>query len=247
MLNQGRQVRQRATSEIAGQYRDSLEPDSRAADVLSRNMAFLSPGTSYALLIRHAERPNFTVLNFRNDTPITEKGLQDSFKLGKRLQGQNLTGLFSSPVHRCQQTCEGIRRGASLNHLNITTRPTLGEPGSYIVNPLVVFTYFLTSDVSVVIRKFIAKGRMSGFMPLKEGSVRIMKDLLADLSGENTRNLYITHDAVLAPFISYFTGQKFGDADWINYLDGAFVAVKDGEVRLLWNGREYFIDRELFA
>lgn len=247
MLNQGRQVRQRATSEMASQYRDSPEHDSRVADVLSRNMAFLSPGTSYALLIRHAERPNFTVLNFRNDTPITEKGLQDSLKLGKRLQGQNLTGLFSSPVHRCMQTCEGIRQGANLDHLPIATRPRIGEPGSFIVNPLVVFFYFLTTDVSIVIRKFIAKGRMSGFTPLKEGSVRIMKDLLADLSGENTRNLYITHDAVLAPLISYFTGQKFGDSDWINYLDGVFIAVKDGEVRLIWNGREYFIDRDLFA
>ena len=247
MLNQRRQIQQRATSEIDSQHKDSPELDSYAASVLSRNLKYLTPGSSYALLIRHAERPNFSVLNFRNDTPITANGLEESRKLGKWLQGQDFTGLFSSPVHRCLQTCEGIRQGADLSHLPITTKAGLGEPGSYIVNPLVVFAYFLTTDVSVVIRRFISRGRMSGFLPLKEGSVRILKDLLSDLSRDNTRNLYVSHDAVLAPFISYFTGQRFEDTDWINYLDGVFIAVKDGEVRLIWNGREYPIHRSMYV
>ncbi|WP_048197735.1 histidine phosphatase family protein [Methanocella arvoryzae] len=247
MLKQGRQVRQRATSEFEGQSGRAHELNSGAGDALSKNLKYLSPGTSYALLIRHAERPNFSMLNFSNDTPITEKGLEDSVSLGNWLRGQHLTGLYSSPVRRCMQTCEGIRQGANLEHLPIASRPRIGEPGSFIANPLVVFFYFLTSDMSMVIRKFIAKGRLWGFTPLREGSVGILNDLLADLSVENTRNLYVTHDAVLAPLISYFTGQKFGDTDWINFLDGVFIAVKDGEVRLLWNGREYYIDRELLA
>lgn len=229
------------------QSADSFLHDSEAAKVLSKNLKLVSPGSSYAMIIRHAERPNFSVLNFRNDTQITEKGFEDSRKLGMWLRSQNLTGIVSSPVLRCVQTCKGIRQGADLGHLDITTRARLGEPGSYIVNPLVVFTYFLTSDVPVVIRKFISRGRMNGFVPLREGSNRILKDILRDLSEANTRNLYVSHDAVLAPFISYFTGQKFGEGDWIDYLGGVVIAVKDGEVRLIWDGKEYEIDRELYS
>lgn len=247
MLQNGHQLSQRQIAEPAGQYADWAIPDCEAAKVLAKSLKLLSPGASYALIIRHAERPNFSVLNFRNDTTITARGLDESRKLGRWLRGQHLTGIYSSPVLRCVQTCEGIRQGADLSHLNITTRAGIGEPGSYIVNPLVVFAYFLTSDVPVVIRKFIARGRMSGFLPLKEGSTRILKDIIGDLSAGNARNLYVSHDAVLAPFISFLTGRKFGDADWINYLNGVIVAVEDGEVRLIWDGKEYPIDPELYA
>lgn len=228
------------------QYSECFMRDSEAARSLSRNLKLLSPGASYALLIRHAERPNFSVLNFRSDTPITTRGQDNSRQLGAWLRGQHLTGMYSSPVLRCVQTCQSIRHGADLDHLGITTRARLGEPGSYIVNPLIVFTYFLTSDVPRVIRKFISRGRMSGFLPLKEGSTRILRDVVGDLSRQEARNLYVSHDAVLAPFISYFTGRKFGDDDWIDYLDGVLITLKDGDVSLIWDGREYPINPDLY-
>ncbi len=221
--------------------------DQKVAKVLAKNLKFISPGTSYAMIIRHAERPNFSVLNFRQDTQITEKGLKDSQALGKGLRELSLTGIYSSPVLRCLQTSSGIIQGANLDHLPITTRERLGEPGSYIVNPLIVFSYFLTSDVSTVIRKFISRGRMMGFMPLREGGIRILKEIIGDISRPNTRNLYVSHDAVLAPFISFFTGEVFGEDDWIDYLDGVFVAVKDDKVSLIWDGREYPIDKGLYT
>jgi hypothetical protein len=226
---------------------DSPSSDQTVTKVLAKNLKLLTPGTSYALIIRHAERPNFSVLNFRQDTHITEKGLKDSQTLGKVLRELSLTGIYSSPVLRCLQTSNGVMQGASLDHLQITTRERLGEPGSYIVNPLIVFTYFLTADVSAVIRKFISRGRMRGFMPLREGSIRILKEVLGDISRADTRNLYVSHDAVLAPFISFFTGEVFGEEDWIDYLDGVFVAVKAGKVSLIWNGREYPIDADLYT
>ena len=228
------------------QLLDSHQSDQKIAKVLAKNLPLLSPETSYALIIRHAERPNFSVLNFRQDTHITEKGLKDSQDLGKGLRELRLTGIYSSPVLRCLQTSSGIIQGASLDHLQITTRKRLGEPGSYIINPLIVFTYFLAADVSGVIRKFIAKGRMMGFIPLREGSIRILKEILVDISRADARNIYVSHDAVLAPFISFFTGEVFREDDWIDYLDGVFVAVNDGKVSLLWNGQEYPIDGELY-
>ncbi|HMK45911.1 MAG TPA: histidine phosphatase family protein [Methanocella sp.] len=210
-------------------------------------MKFISPETSYALIIRHAERPNLSVLNFRRNTNLTEKGRDDALKLGKWLHGQQLTGIYSSPVLRCVQTCREIIEGAGLNHPGITTRVTLGEPGSYIINPLLVYPYFIISDVPGVIRKFISRGKMSGFCTLREGSINIVNEIAADISREKVKNLYVTHDAVLAPFISFFTGEKFADDRWINYLDGIIITMNGPELRLIWDGKEYPIDRKFYG
>lgn len=246
MLKPGYQIQPQVTVEASDRPTDLALPFSLNAAVLAKNLKLLRPGASYALMVRHAERPNFSVLNFRGDTPITGKGLADSRHLGTELIGQRLTGVFSSPVLRCLQTSGGILEGAGLS-LPVTTRKLLGEPGSYIVNPLLVFTYFLRADVPCVIRKFIARGSMNGFAPLREGSVRILNELLADLSRPGVRNLYVSHDAVLAPFISYFTGNKFGEDEWVDFLDGIFLTVDEDGVRLIWGGKEYLIERSLYA
>jgi len=247
MMNHGHQFGKRMLSASAGQAVDIELPDSNITRFLSANMKFISPETSYALIIRHAERPNFSVLNFRRDTHITKKGRDDALKLGKWLHGQHLTGIYSSPILRCVQTCRGIIEGADPVNHDITTRARLGEPGSYIVHPLLVYPYFLISDVPEIIKKFIVRGKMSGFCSLRDGSVGIIREIAADVSRGKARNLYVTHDAVLAPFISFFTGEKFAGDRWIDYLDGIIITMNRSELRLIWNGEEYPIDRKFYS
>lgn len=214
---------------------------------LLNDLSLVPPGASFAVLIRHAERPDFKIFLYRRNIQITHQGKVESQKLGKALTSWKINGVVSSPVLRCQQTCKEIMSGAGIEHLSITTRVNLGEPGTYIVNPLLVFTYFIRSSVPAVIQKYAELGEMNGFLPLRDESIRILNEIIADLSKKDARILYLSHDAVLVPLITFFTGEKFTPDRWIDYLDGLIIAVKDREIRLIRRGRVHVIDKHTLS
>ncbi len=212
----------------------------------SENFSLIPPGSSCAILVRHAERPQFRVRRLGNNVPITAGGASASVKFGAEPGIRSITGAYSSPVLRCVQTADKILEGARLNHVKVTTRSTLGEPGSYIKNRWAAGRHFLLRDAPGVIEEYIARGKLDGFLPLKEGSTALLSSILHDLSDKNSRNLYVSHDAVIAPFIYYYTGEKFGRDHWLNFLDGVIITAQGDDVRLIRNGKEHAIRKNLF-
>ncbi len=210
----------------------------------SENFGLIPPGSSYAILVRHAERPPFRVRRLGNNVPITACGASDSVKFGGDPCIRSVTGAYSSPVLRCVQTANKILEGARLGHLRVTTRSALGEPGSYIRNRWAAGRHFILRDAPGVIEEYIAKGKLDGFLPLKEGSTALLSSILRDIGPENSRNLYVSHDAVIAPFIYYYTGEKFGRDHWLNFLDGVIITARGDDVRLIRNGKEHDINKD---
>jgi broad specificity phosphatase PhoE len=209
---------------------------------LIKSMKTVPQDASYAVLIRHAERQVIEMSSdFGDSVSITEKGVMESSELGRITFMGNLDGVFSSPLPRCVQTASAIIKAAGLDSLAISTKNTLGRPGSYIDDPQLAGKHFLTRDSRSIIRGYMDGGKLDGFLSLNEGSKRLISDVLCDFSPTRSSNLYVSHDAVIMPFISYYTGEKFSK-EWLDFLDGVIITLQDGHVKMVWDGEPYSLE-----
>jgi hypothetical protein len=205
---------------------------------LLRSMKKMAPDASYAVLVRHAERQVIEMRSdFSDSVPITEKGVLESGKLGRSTM-RNLNGVFSSPLSRCVQTASEVIKAAGLDGLPITTKNTLGRPGSFIEDAGLAGKHFLTRDSRSVIREYMDVGALDGFRPIHDGSKRLLMDILSDFCPRRSRNLYVSHDAVVMPFISYYTSEKF-NGEWLDFLDGVVIARRGGLIEMAWDEESY--------
>jgi hypothetical protein len=212
---------------------------------ISKSIKTIPPCTSCAILIRHAERSIIEMSgDFGDSVSITEKGVIESNKLGRRPFMRKLNGVYSSPLPRCVQTASVIIKATGLVDLAINTKSTLGKPGSYIDDPSLAGKHFLMRDSRSIIREYMDGGKLDGFLPLREGSERLLSDILYDFSPERSYNLYVSHDAIIMPFISYHTGEMFRD-DWLGFLDGVIITRQNGHVKMIWDGEEYPLEGAL--
>jgi broad specificity phosphatase PhoE len=213
----------------------------------TQNFKLIPPGSPFAILIRHAERPKFRVRQLGYNVPITESGASASLKFGGDPFLKTINAAYSSPILRCVQTANKILEGARLDGIKVTTRTTLGEPGSYISNRWAAGRYFMMKDAPSVIEEYITKGKLDGFLSVKEGSIALISSIMQDMAGKDSRHLYVSHDAVIVPFINYFIGEKFDPEHWLDFLDGIIITALDGEISMIRNGKEYSISTELYT
>ena len=64
-----------------------------------------------ALLIRHSDRNEIPKDELGDDILLNELGLKNAETFGSHLAGYQINKSFSSPVMRCVQTAEQIRKG----------------------------------------------------------------------------------------------------------------------------------------
>ncbi len=74
---------------------------------------------------RHAERPTTGEGHGGAQTPLTEKGKQHAFLLGKKLKGKQQTHFYSTPIGRSVETARQIAKGANRKNAKIHIREGL--------------------------------------------------------------------------------------------------------------------------
>jgi broad specificity phosphatase PhoE len=206
------------------------------------NLQLIQPSSSFTILIRHAERQEFKIRQVGNNVPITASGAEAAIKFGNNPYIKAIKGIKSSPILRCLQTSNKILEGADLSNLKITTSTSLGDPGSYVNDSLIAGKQFLLNDTISVLKEYMDKGILDGFLSVKEGSVNLLSSILQDIAGKDSRCLYVSHDAVIVPFINYFTGEKFDREHWLGFLDGVIITELNGEISMIRNEKEYIIN-----
>jgi len=167
------------------------------------------------LLIRHAEKL----------TPpkqgLTSKGIQDAFKYGVFLKkhGYTFDDIISSPVERCLQTAEGIAKGLTHN-TSVRTSQLLGDPGAFVTDDKLAAGVFEAFTVHEVINKMLYGEALSGFASVDEGSKILANKINLDMkAGKST--LYISHDAIIMPFIArQLSISQIQKKDIVGYLGG---------------------------
>ncbi len=205
------------------------------------DLQLVPEGAPFAMLLRHAERGELKDGEVGENCLLTPKGMCDAREFGGQMAKIGISHVYSSPVLRCVDTGKEIIGGSGASQIEVVVRKRLGDPGIYISNTFLAARSFKKYGNVGVIEQYVAHGGLSGFMPLSRGSNLFMRDIFNDLSENGSHNVYITHDMILIPLISHFTGEHFGADRWLDCLDGCILTNVDGDMRVIRKGKTYAI------
>lgn len=173
-------------------------------------------------LIRHAEK------SLIGEQTLTKKGLQEAFLYGGKL---SQTGIFfdlikTSPVTRCVQTAEKIVEGMNID-IPIQESRLLGNPGIFVKDDQKAVKVFNQNSVCEIINKLIQNKHLEGFYPIKQASQLLINEFnTAQLSNQSI--LYISHDAIIMPFVAYINGiTEIDEKQIVNFLQGYKIIISD--------------------
>lgn len=170
------------------------------------------------LLIRHAEK------SLTGNQDLTMTGLTDAYLYGQKLknQGVHFDEIISSPIKRCLQTAEEIIKGLDVN-LSIEQSQLLGDPGIFVIDDKKAITVFNELTVQEVINHQLQKKSLSGFLPIDKACQPLIKEIKKKIN-TNKSILYISHDAIIDPFVAYLNKTKFiNESEMVQYLMGYLI------------------------
>lgn len=185
-----------------------------------------------AFVIRHSDRDS--VKNPLNHAVVllNAEGEKLAREFGKKLaQEFSKIRIFSSPIQRCIQTGKCIQEAFD-DDSEVQLSTVLGEPGPYVFGDTA--DLFVTLGTVGVVEG-IENGTPPPFNRKEEEGAKILLDYLRAetvKSDEQTANVFITHDACIAPVIHCFTGEYFNKEHWIEFLGGLKIQFGEGMLNI---------------
>ncbi len=201
---------------------------------------------SFIAIIRHAEKLIKTKNEKENSIILTEKGKKNAKDFGRKFLTlyNDLSFIKTSPIKRCMKTAELIIQGAKKN-LKIILSKNLGDPGVFIIDNNLASELFKNNSCEKIVQYQIEEKNLDGMRDIKSGVRILLEEILSNLKNLNERGLYITHDAILVPFISYLTEDLDPTKDWIDYLEGIYIWNQNEDSFLMWRGNKYNISNKI--
>ena len=173
-----------------------------------------------AFVIRHSERDSVKDPLKHAEVVLNENGMRIAREFGESLSSTfSKVRVFSSPIERCIQTGKCIQ-AAFKDDSEIQISNVLGEPGPFVFGDAIE-SFVTLGTVGVVER--IEKGISMPFIRKEEEGTKVLLDYLrneTDKSDGLTANVFITHDACIAPAINFLIGEFFNQEHWIEFLGG---------------------------
>ncbi len=163
-------------------------------------------------LIRHAEKLNNSV-----HAKLTSNGLNDSYLYGKKLKSDNIKIdlIISSPIERCIQTAQKISEG--YGYIKIEESTLLGNPGVFVNDGNLAMKIFNKYKLVDIINMQLARVDLEGFNNIEVAT----KKLLSFMESKKDNILYISHDAIITPFINCVANiSNIEENDIVDYLCG---------------------------
>ncbi len=196
------------------------ENDTGIPPALLEGLKRLPPDRPVALLLRHAEREPISPDNVGHETPLTQWGAFCSYEFGVHLKGR-LKTLRTSPLLRCVQTAEGIRRGAEVD-LEIQNDRLLGDPGIFVENPQVAWTNWQKMGNEGVMRHMAtADQALPGMVHPDRAARELIRHMLA-VSGQRPGvHAFVTHDVLLSATTARVL-EGVAQDQLPQYLEGAY-------------------------
>jgi hypothetical protein len=189
---------------------------------------------SKALLLRHGERGVISPGNDGNEVDLTNFGYKQSLALGKSLNTV-LSWAKHSPLLRAKRTVELIIQGTE-NTIPSAPSVMLGEPGPFVIDRTHCAKLFSSMSTECLVRQLAAGASFSGMKTAKEGA-RSFINYAEKLLINDGLGVLISHDAIIIPMISAWTGESFAN-QWLNPLDGVLIC-KEKHLCIYWKGRRY--------
>ncbi len=163
-------------------------------------------------LVRHAEKLDSSV-----HAKLTSKGLSDSYLYGENLKSNNIKIdlIISSPIERCIQTAKKISEG--YGDIKIKESTLLGNPGIFVNNGDKAMEIFNNYKLVDIINMQLSGQELNGFNKIDVAT----KKLLLFMENQRDNILYISHDAIITPFINCIGNvNNIEENDIVDYLCG---------------------------
>lgn len=181
-----------------------------------------------ALLLRHAERPPLAPGEHGTDLALTARGLRCAELLGTTL-GPRILSISTSPVRRCRDTAEALRRGANIE-VDIVDDHLLGDPGVFVLDPELAWTHWQTIGHEAVVEHMAYEDPpLPGLAPAHSAALKLVQHMRLALSDSHAGlHVFVTHDAVLFPLVARVLPSPRHRHAWPAFLEAA----------ALWNGND---------
>jgi broad specificity phosphatase PhoE len=176
-----------------------------------------------ALLMRHAERPPIAAGEHGTDLALTDHGRRSAEALGAIL-GPRLQRLSTSPIRRCRETAEALRRGANVD-IELVNDHLLGDPGIFVRDPELAWTHWQTMGHRAVLEHLAWSDRpLPGLARPAAAAHQLALHLALALDdAPQGLHLFLTHDAILYPTFSRMLPSARGRHGWPAFLEAAAV------------------------
>lgn len=200
-----------------------------------------------AFIIRHAERDPINSMINPFEALLTERGKDDSIKLGGHLAPLGPLQIFHSPVPRCRQTAENIRIGFIHSKGSSEQVQELFDLGG----PYITGNWVEVADIinkmghAAFIRKWF-DGLLPPdlIMPLEQAGYNQMHILTSQLLEGAAATINITHDWNIMILREFFLKLRHEDIGEPAYLDGLMAFVQKNAIHLIYHEYETSLSLE---
>lgn len=175
------------------------------------------------VLLRHGERHPIADGTAGYEVGLTAAGREAAMRLGQAL-GARTGRVLSSPVPRCVATASQILIGARREGV-VEAAQELGDPGAYVSDAAEAMVAFHRLGVRGVYERLAPPGSsLAGFHEPEAATRRLVQVARGLMSAPSGRvHCLVTHDIILATFVSHLSGRLLPQSDWPNYLDGVIL------------------------
>jgi hypothetical protein len=196
------------------------------------------------LVVRHAERPLFKSAKAPNDVSITDGGKSEAERLGRLLgkHGLLMNGCASSPVRRCIQTAEHIAVGNGFSK-KIDISLCLGGSDLFNDDEEALMATFDSNTIEEIIAMQLGGEKVPGMKVMEEALRIFLGQVLSD-QGPGFE-VFVSHDLFVCQAVHYLTGSEFLPERCTGFLEGFFIAFRDGLAWVLWDGHWYDVTDRL--
>lgn len=198
----------------------------------------------WLLIIRHAETESRSNRETPTDAEISEAGRAASKEFGRMFSRQfgRPRLVKSSPVKRCVDTAQEF-----ISCFDKSCDPELssilGSPGCFVADEELAAENFRRYGVERVALRLARGDKLPGMRHIYDGVRMLLSEAIADLETIKGAGVYVTHDAILVPFILHCTRQAVVKANWPGFLEGVGLWRDSDGLFLAWRGRVFNIDR----
>jgi Phosphohistidine phosphatase SixA len=200
---------------------------------LLETLRTLPAGQPAAVILRHAARFPITNQAEPHLAELTPQGIADAEAFGARLQGFDCIRLFHSPVKRCQQTAEGILRGARKAGLSgeiVGPEETLGAGYIFDLNEAGRLAIQHGEHmVRLWLNGQVPRSVMLTAVELANEKLDYLLQRLREPCPHGRRlDLHVSHDWNILILRELLCTLRHEDVGWLNFLDGvAFTPSND--------------------
>jgi len=195
-----------------------------------------------AVLLRHPIRAEPDRHKDYYNIPLAPEGRKMAIEFGKKLPRDKLVRIFHSPIPRCRETAEYIKKGIISS---TGTAVLMGEKdflsAQFIINPKDMINMIEKMGISNFARKWLNRELDKKIM---EDPYKVISNMLngvlyfmqEDSDVRHAIDVHVTHDWNILPIKDILLNIKHEDVGWPDYLDGIILTSdsNDKKITLRW-------------